>query len=126
MNYNLYKGEVFRPRIFTGVGGLLANMDDLIMDVPVGLGLNFYLGRNTSLSTTFAYHFSNEYFRDHLKAGIGFHLAIDDYEEPVPVILDRDGDGIIDAEDLCPDTPGISTDSVRRKICFPSFQQSNL
>jgi outer membrane protein OmpA-like peptidoglycan-associated protein len=107
LNLNLYKGEVFRPRLYAGVGGLLLETKDLSLDVPLGLGLDFYLGRNTSLSTTFAYHYNSVELRDHFMAGIGFHIAIDDYEPPAPVILDRDGDGIIDAEDLCPDTPGI-------------------
>ncbi len=107
LNVNFYKGKVFRPRLFAGVGGLLLDIEDLSLDVPLGLGLNWYLGRNTSLSTTFAYHINGMEFRDHLKAGIGLRLALDDYEEPEPVILDRDGDGILDTEDLCPDTPGI-------------------
>ncbi len=106
MNYNLYKGKVFRPRLFAGLGGLLLDLEDVKMDVPIGLGLNFYLGRNTSISTTFAYHLSSDDFRDHVKVGIGFHLAIEDYEEPTPVVKDRDGDGIVDEQDLCPDVPG--------------------
>ncbi|MEL6655024.1 MAG: OmpA family protein [Bacteroidota bacterium] len=107
LNVNFYKGKVFRPRLFAGVGGLLLDVDELSLDVPLGLGLNWYLGRNTSLSTTFSYHINDMEFRDHLMAGIGFRLSMDDYEEPEPVILDRDGDGILDTEDLCPDTPGI-------------------
>lgn len=106
LNYNIYKGKIFRPRLFAGVGGMLMDIDDFTMDIPLGLGLNFYLGRNTSLSTTFAYHLNDTDFRDHLQAGIGFRVAVDDYEEPAPVILDRDMDGIVDAEDLCPDQPG--------------------
>lgn len=107
LNLNLYKGEVFRPRLYAGVGGMLLETKDMSLEVPMGIGLDFYLGRNTSLSTTFAYHYNSVELRNHVMAGIGFHIAIDDYEPPVPVILDRDGDGIIDAEDLCPDTPGI-------------------
>ncbi|MDB5203544.1 MAG: OmpA family protein [Ferruginibacter sp.] len=30
-------------------------------------------------------------------------------EVPTPVILDRDGDGIADADDKCPDTPGLAS-----------------
>ncbi|MCB0638069.1 MAG: OmpA family protein [Lewinella sp.] len=108
LNFNLYKGEVFRPRLFAGLGGLMFGTDELSLDVPMGLGLNFYLGNNTSLSTTFAYHFSNIDWRDHFKLGIGFRIGIEDYTPPEPVVLDRDGDGILDTEDLCPDTPGIA------------------
>lgn len=108
VNYNIYKGKVFRPRLFAGVGGLLLEMKDLSIDVPLGIGLNFYLGRNTTLSTTFAYHLNDVDLRDHLMAGIGLRIAIEGYEEPAPVILDRDGDGILDSEDLCPDVRGIA------------------
>jgi len=108
LNLHLYKGEVFRPRLFAGVGGLLLNTEDLSMDVPLGLGMDFYLGRDVSLTTTFAYHFNSTELRDHFLAGIGLHIALEDDAPPTPVITDRDGDGIIDAEDLCPDTYGIA------------------
>lgn len=106
LNFNIYKGKVFRPRLFAGVGGLLLDIDELSMDVPLGVGLNFYLGNNTTLSSTFAYHINNVDFRDHLQAGIGIRLAMDDYQPKEPEVMDRDGDGIIDAEDLCPDKFG--------------------
>lgn len=110
INLKLYQGKVFRPRLFAGLGGLLLEVDDLSLDVPVGLGLDLYLGKNTTLTSTFAYHFNDVALRDHFKFGLGFKLAIDDYEEPAPppapVVLDRDKDGIVDAEDLCPDVPG--------------------
>lgn len=110
INLKLYQGKVFRPRLFAGLGGLLLEVEDLSLDVPVGLGLDFYLGQNTTLTSTFAYHFNDVALRDHFKFGLGFKLAIDDYEKPAPppapVVLDRDKDGIVDTEDLCPDVPG--------------------
>ena len=106
INYNIYKGKVFRPRLFTGVGGLLLDMRDISIDVPFGLGLDFYLGQNTTLATTFAYHLNDTDLRDHLQFGVGFKIAIEEEKEEEPVIMDRDGDGIVDAEDLCPDEAG--------------------
>ncbi len=108
INLKLYNGPVFRPRLFAGLGGVLLEVEDLVLDAPVGLGLDFYLGSNTTLSTTFAYHFSDVDLRDHFKLGLGFKLAIGEIEKPEPPVLDRDGDGILDAQDLCPDTPGIA------------------
>lgn len=108
LNLKLYNGKVFRPRLFAGLGGLLLEVEDLTLDAPVGLGLDFYLGSNTTFTSTFAYHFSDVNLRDHFKMGFGFKLAIDNYEEPEPPVLDRDGDGILDTEDLCPDVPGIA------------------
>ena len=107
LNVNLYKGKVFRPRLYAGVGGTLADLEEWGAEVPVGLGLNFNLGNNASLSTTFAYRLSLDDLRDNFQVGLGFRLAMEDYEEPAPVIKDRDGDGINDPEDLCPDVPGI-------------------
>lgn len=107
LNLNFYKGKVFRPRLYTGVGMSLLDLEDASLEVPVGLGLNWFLERNLSLSTTFAYHWNEFDFRDHLQLGIGLRIHIGGNEEPELVILDRDGDGILDTEDLCPDTPGI-------------------
>lgn len=109
LNLNLYKGKVFRPRLFAGLGGLLLETEDLTLDAPVGLGLDFYLGSNTTLTSTFAYHFSDVDLRDHFKAGIGFKLSINPPKEtPEPPVLDKDGDGIVDTEDLCPEVPGVA------------------
>lgn len=106
LNYNIYKGDVFRPRLFAGVGGLLLEGDDLSLDVPIGLGLNFHLGSGASIGTTFSYHINNVDLRNHFKVGLGLRLAIDDGEPPAPKVEDRDGDGISDTEDLCPDEAG--------------------
>ncbi|MCG8327675.1 MAG: OmpA family protein [Chitinophagales bacterium] len=106
LNLNLHKGKVFQPRIFGGFGGLLLDMEDLSLDIPVGLGLDFYVAEGFALSTTFAYHFNDTDLRDHVLVGVGFRVDFNNYEEPEPIILDRDGDGIIDAEDLCPDDAG--------------------
>ncbi|MEM1216696.1 MAG: OmpA family protein [Bacteroidota bacterium] len=107
LNLNIYKGRVFRPRLFAGVGATAFDLDGVSLDAPVGLGLNFFLGRNTSLGTTFAYHFNSEEFHNHLQAGLGLRIHLEDAEPKLPEVTDRDGDGINDDEDLCPDTPGV-------------------
>lgn len=110
MNYNIYKGDIFRPRLYAGLGGQLIDFEDMELDIPLGVGLNFNLKNNALLSATFAYHLSNDDRLDLFKIGLGLRFAIDDYERPaVPVNKDRDGDGILDTEDLCPDVPGIVT-----------------
>lgn len=108
LNLKLYQGKVFRPRLFAGLGGLLLELEDLTLDAPVGLGLDFYLGSNTTLTSTFAYHFSDVDLGDHFQFGVGFKLSLNPVEEAEPPILDKDGDGILDAQDLCPDVPGIA------------------
>ncbi|MEM9821833.1 MAG: OmpA family protein [Bacteroidota bacterium] len=106
LNFKIYQGQFFRPRVFAGVGGILTDLEDLSLDVPIGLGLNFRLSDGFFFSTTMAYHISNEDFRDHIKLGLGFRLAVEEYEDPKPEIKDRDGDGVSDLEDACPDVAG--------------------
>jgi OOP family OmpA-OmpF porin len=36
---------------------------------------------------------------------------------PEPVETDRDGDGVLDADDACPDTPGVKTDDPKTNGC---------
>ena len=107
LNYNIYKGKVFRPRLFAGVGTQIENLDDFTLNVPLGLGLNWYLGRSTSLTTALSYNINNEDLRDHWRLGAGIHIAIEDDKDPTPPVNnDIDGDGIVNTEDLCPDVPG--------------------
>jgi OOP family OmpA-OmpF porin len=40
-------------------------------------------------------------------------------EKPKPVVADRDGDGIPDSEDACPDTPGVRTTDPKTNGCPP-------
>jgi OOP family OmpA-OmpF porin len=40
-------------------------------------------------------------------------------EKPVPPPADRDGDGILDKDDACPDTPGVRTEDPKTNGCPP-------
>lgn len=108
LNLTLYKGEVFRPRLFGGAGGLLLDLDEWSWDFPVGLALDFYMAENFALTTTMGYHFNNNELRDHVQAGVGVRIDfnIEEEPEPEPVDDDRDDDGVLNAEDLCPDEAG--------------------
>ncbi|MEM1321116.1 MAG: OmpA family protein [Bacteroidota bacterium] len=108
INYNLYKGDFFRPRLFAGFGTMLVDLDDFEMDIPLGLGLNFRIAPNTFLSTTASYHLSSEDLQQHIRLGAGVHLSLGKAKEKPPVITDRDNDGIPDKEDLCPDVAGVA------------------
>jgi outer membrane protein OmpA-like peptidoglycan-associated protein len=44
-------------------------------------------------------------------------------EPPKPPAADRDGDGVPDAEDACPDVPGIRTDDPKTNGCPPAGDQ---
>lgn len=108
LNFNLTNGRIFRPHLFAGVGTVWEDFEDFSLDVPVGLGLNFALGSNAYLSATGAYRLSGTELRDHLQAGLGLRLMLNG--DPAPKAPkandDRDGDGVPDAQDLCPDVAG--------------------
>ena len=58
-------------------------------------------------------------------ARLGFD-PLPDKEEPAPPPPDRDGDGIIDAEDACPDTPGVSDPDPARNGCPPDRDKDGI
>lgn len=103
------------PFITVGVGaskfkGYYAAM------MPIGVGLQIRTFENTFLmvnsqyripvTDNAAYHFFHSF-------GIvrSFPKKVDPVIEVpvVPVVTDRDGDGVVDADDKCPDTPGLAS-----------------
>ncbi|HEY2509640.1 MAG TPA: OmpA family protein [Polyangiaceae bacterium] len=47
-------------------------------------------------------------------------------EPPPPPPPDRDGDGIVDAEDACPDVPGVRTDDPKTNGCPPDRDKDGI
>ncbi|MCC7245435.1 MAG: OmpA family protein [Saprospiraceae bacterium] len=93
------------PVIHAGVGSsYIIGRDDDRWDfnMPVGLGLDFRVARNLYASLVSSRRFSIE-SRDGWHHGAGFTFLFG--EAPPP---DRDGDGVSDANDKCPDTPGLA------------------
>lgn len=84
--------------------------------IPVGLGLQFKVVENTYILLNSQYRtpvtdFSNYHFYHSIGFAQSFPKKV---EEPVavvetPVILDKDGDGIPDADDKCPDVAGLAS-----------------
>ena len=107
LNYNLMRRDAgFYPSLFAGVSGMAENLNDLELAIPLGLGLNFRLSRNTHLSLTGSYRLNTTDLRDHLQLGAGFVFNLGEGASKQPKVTDRDGDGIPDPEDLCPDQKG--------------------
>ncbi len=107
--YPLNKRRLVNPFVFAGLG-LVG--DDFVSNfhgsAPVGLGFNFYLGKNTFLSTKAGYRFGFEDLRNALELGVGFFVTFgDDKVVKKTKGLDTDGDGIRDSEDLCPTVAGL-------------------
>ncbi len=84
--------------------------------LPLGLGLQAKLDENVFLLLNAQYRVPvTELVQYHLYYSFGvaqsFPKKVVPVVEapPVPVIQDRDGDGVVDAEDKCPDTPGLAS-----------------
>jgi len=82
---------------------------------PVGLGLQFKVADGTFLLLNSQYRIPiTENGAYHFYHSLGFAGAITDKKKQVvvlppapPVVLDRDGDGVLDADDKCPDVAGV-------------------
>lgn len=95
------------PYILAGIGMNLEDFEEVGFEAPLGLGLNFRLGRHAYLSTRGEYRVSFEDNRDHLQLGIGAHFIIGDGTPAPPPIVDTDNDGVPDDQDLCPTVAGV-------------------
>ncbi len=104
----------FNAFVTAGVGaGLYSNKFGAY--VPAGLGLQANIGNSTYILLQSQYRFSltNTVMKDNLFYSLGFLGNMADVKEkPVklptpPAILDRDDDGVADADDKCPDIKGV-------------------
>jgi OmpA-OmpF porin, OOP family len=87
--------------------------------VPVGLGVQFNFSNVTYLFVQAQYKFAltKKTLSDNLFYSVGFAENIGREKviapppppppPPPPVVTDRDGDGVPDVDDRCPDTPGL-------------------
>ena len=96
------------PYLYGGIGVVSEDLKSNYLSAPVGLGLNFKLANNTYLSTKAEYRFGFTDFRDNIMLGAGLLLNFGEGEVKPPPIADRDGDGVPDSEDKCPDVPGLA------------------
>ena len=91
--------SLFNPNLHLGIGSTWDfRMEELDLNIPVGVGLNIRVADNFYLNAQTQYRFSIE-DRAGWQHGVGLVIY---FGEP-----DRDGDGISDKEDRCPDSPGI-------------------
>lgn len=105
------------PYLHAGIGGSIYNGTYYAVYAPVGLGLQFNLGKGD------AFIFSNAQYRfrvtdnanDHFNFNIGVGGALTNRKEvvmapppPPPAPADTDGDGITDNNDSCVTVPGVA------------------
>lgn len=96
------------PHLYAGFGGSLRDLDDFAVEMPIGAGLNFRLSRHLYLSTKGEYRLGFGEDRDHVQLGAGILLIVGPPAPVVAKVTDRDGDGVPDGEDLCPDAAGVA------------------
>ncbi|MDO8365715.1 MAG: OmpA family protein [Saprospiraceae bacterium] len=95
------RNSVINPNVHVGIGSTWDfRSDKFDFNIPVGAGLNFRLMENVYINAQTQYRFSIEN-RPGWQHGIGMVFY---FGEP-----DRDGDGISDKTDKCPDVPGLKT-----------------
>jgi OOP family OmpA-OmpF porin len=98
------KDARFNPYAFGGIGMQFVNMENNLM-FPVGIGLNIRILPHVYLTGQTEYRFSTQDFRANIQHGLGMTVILGAYEgEPE----DRDGDGVDDLTDQCPDEIGLA------------------
>lgn len=95
------------PHLFVGLGGVYRDLREFDIEVPLGVGLNFRLGRHMYLSTKAEYRVGFEDRGDQIQLGAGFLFLVGPGAPTEPEVTDRDQDGVPDGEDLCPDIAGV-------------------
>jgi len=106
------ENHIFIPYLSAGVGGSFVKDQDLDLQIPLGLGLDFRITENAYLQGRSEYRLSNTELEGASKNLNSFahHVGLKIFlgkgiEEEVPA--DRDGDGVFDLVDQCPDVAGL-------------------
>ncbi len=107
------------PFLTVGIGGGLYS-NKIGAYAPVGGGVQFNMASTTYFFAKMQYHFAitTDVLKDNLFYSVGFAESFG-APKPVPVVIpvipvveapkDRDGDGVLDADDKCPDTKGLAS-----------------
>jgi hypothetical protein len=98
---------LLNPFVHLGIGSSW-NIDDDFFDfnIPAGVGLSLKFLDNVYVNVQTQFRFSLENRPGwHHGLGATFYFG---GEEPPPPPADRDGDGILDVTDKCPDVPGVA------------------
>jgi OmpA-OmpF porin, OOP family len=117
LNFRPYgDNALISPFLTAGIGGGYY-MDKLGAYLPAGVGAQVNLQSNTYILLQMQYRFAltksiikdNMFYSLGVAQSIGGAPAAPKVVVPaLPVIADKDGDGIVDADDKCPDVAGIA------------------
>jgi len=99
------EGRKFIPYLFGGGGVVFEKDEGSNVQIPFGIGFNIRVNEGGYLTLQGEYRKSLEDNRDNAQIGIGWHFKLG----ANAANKDTDGDGIVDAEDNCPEIPGVAT-----------------
>ena len=107
------KGHRIIPYLLVGLGGFYEYENkEFLLEAPLGIGLNFDLRQGVYFNTEASYRlaFSDDDQFKHWQYNAGFVFTIGNGGEVNPTISaainDKDGDGVADENDACPNVPG--------------------
>ncbi|HUR67233.1 MAG TPA: OmpA family protein [Chitinophagaceae bacterium] len=96
-----------QPYFSLGVGGhKYKGYWGAFMPLGVGLKVNLFDEAHVFVNSNYRVPITTETANYHLHHAIGFAASLAKKKPVVPPVLDRDGDGVPDNVDACPDVPG--------------------
>lgn len=104
----LFDGKkILNPSIYAGLGFNVEKFDAFNLNLPVGLVLDVKLDDYLYLSPKMEYRIGFEDNRDVLMPALGIKILLNENEVTPVENPDRDGDGVPNEQDLCPDVAGV-------------------
>ncbi len=108
--------NLFAPFLTIGIGAGYYT-GDFGAYVPAGGGIqvNFNSMSYIMLQMQYRFTLTKDVMKDNMFYSLGFlqnfgpEKPVEVAPPPPPVVLDRDNDGVADADDKCPDTPGLAS-----------------
>lgn len=108
LQHHLFKhGNLINPFLHAGVGTFYnVDREDFGLNFPVAVGMNVRVLENLYVSAQTQHRFSTNDL-DAWHHGVGLHFFFGGQAKPeTPPVTDRDGDGLNDPDDRCPDQAG--------------------
>jgi len=112
MHVHYDKEATIDPYLLVGAGAVLEPGSSTDVQIPLGAGINVKLNKVLRLNIQSEFRLSVSGERNNYVHGVGLGLNLNELLQPVIIeapevqIEDRDGDGISDATDECPDVKG--------------------
>jgi len=94
------------PYAFAGAGYFLEDFENGHAQFPFGLGANFRISKYAFINAQAEYRKAANDKRDNMQLGVGFVYLLHRAPATPTPMPDRDGDGVPDVSDECPDMPG--------------------